>query len=186
MSSWNTDWSTTMPTVQAFQGKTSYGAAYTDWTGYNDAVKKYNAAQQEKQYQQGLSLYQQAAKLFQNNGVYNQAYNNAKNKYKASVSSDLVSRGLGNLVNTAGMDLAYEQEVRPEFEMLRLNQLSQALQNMAQYTGNYQPTQAQPMSWSRTINWPQKNPSSGYAPNDGRAFAGQSLEDSPFRGVSFL
>lgn len=185
MSSWNTDWSTTMPTVQAFQGKTSYGATYTDWTGYNDAVKKYNAAQQDKQYQQGLSLYQQAAKLFQNNGVYNTAYNNAKKKSVASTMSSLVSRGLGNLANAATAGAAYDADNWANYEMMRMNALSQALQNMGQYVGGYTPTQAQGMSVTTTYPQSSKNTST-VSSGSGKLSAGQSTAKSPFYGVSFL
>ncbi len=131
----------TAPRPEDFQFR-GVGVQYgdqTDWSAYNRAVQQFNYGQEQGRYDEGRKLLSDVAKLFGDTGAYDQSYRNAKNQYMAKSASDMVSRGMGNLVNTPAMDLAYEREVRPEFEMQKQSRLAQAMSTMAQYMGSYSP-----------------------------------------------
>lgn len=99
-----------------------------------------------KEWEGGRALLSDVMKLFQDNGAYDQSYRNTKRQFMSKAASDMVSRGMGNLVNMPGLDLAYEREVRPEFEMGKQNRLAQAMSAMANYMASFpviQPQQPQ-------------------------------------------
>lgn len=126
-----------------------YGGTYTDYDAYNRDAINYRRQQEEGRFLEGKKLLQDVMGLFSDNGAYDQAYGNAKRRYMARSASDMVQRGMGNLVNAPALDLAYEKEVRPEFEMGKQTRLTAAMSAMAQYLASYNPAYeqfVQPMS----------------------------------------
>lgn len=137
----------------------------TDWSAYNRAVNAFNTEQERGRYDEGLRLMRDVVGQFQDTGAYDQSYRNAKNRYMAKGSADLVSRGMGNLVNAPAMNLAYEREVRPEFEMQKQSRLAQAMSAMAQYMGSYSPQFApQGVEFSRMGTGGVGGMGNGYSP----------------------
>lgn len=181
MGRWNRDTSKA-PVATDFEYRGSI-----DYAAYNQAVNEWNQKQEQARYDQGLNLMSEVMKMFGNDGAYEQSYRNAKNRYMAQSASDLVSRGMGNLVNAPALGLAYDREVRPEFEMQRQNRLASAMTSMAGYMANYTPQfPVQGTSFSRTINFPQSSDGGGSSSSAGRVASGPSTLDSPFARVSFL
>lgn len=147
--------SNSMPVPGQFtrRAKSSLGNYdYTDWNAYNSSVVNWRRNQEDSRYAEGRKLLSDVMALFQDNGAYDQSFANAKNKFMAKSTSDMVSRGMGNLVNTPALNLAYEKEVRPEFEMGKQSRLASAMTAMANYIGSYRPEYeqfVQPMSVER-------------------------------------
>jgi len=134
----------------------------TTWYNHNPY---FEAAQQRRQeeldrFKEGKKLLSDVMGLFQDNGAYDQSYANAKNQFMAKSASDMVSRGMGNLVNMPALNLAYEREARPGFEMGKQSRLAQAMSAMAAYIGNFRPTPLEPFS-STTTTAPSR---SGFNP----------------------
>lgn len=179
-----------VPTPQQFErqntGMFGTHGSYIDWAAYNQAVQQYNAAQEQARYNQGITLLSDVMKMFGDNGAYEQSYRNAKNRFMAKSASDMVSRGMANLVNAPAMGLAYDREVRPEFEMQRQNRLAGAMTNMAQYMMSYSPQYSpQPMAFSNTINRPQATSSQYFGPVSAES-TGPSTLESPFSRFRFV
>ena len=130
----------------------------TSWFNRNPY---FEAAQQRHQeeldrFKEGKKLLSDVMGLFQNNGAYDQSYANAKNQFMAKSASDMVSRGMGNLVNMPALNLAYEREARPGFEMGKQSRLAQAMSAMAAYIGNFRPTPPEPFSSTTTMAPPSR------------------------------
>lgn len=136
-----------MPTIEQFRkhdvASGIGGYDYTDWNAYNDAVMRWRQQQEEGRYQEGHKLLQDVMGLFSGGGAADQAFNVAKNRFMSQSASEMVKRGMGNVVNAPSMNLAYEQQVRPEFELGKQSRLANAMSSLAQFIGGYNPSYEQ-------------------------------------------
>lgn len=148
-----------MPTPQDFtspnRGMFGTQGTYTDWNAYNSALTQWRQQQEQGRFEESRKLLQDVMGLYSQHGALDQSFQNAKNVFMAKAASDMVMRGMGNLVNMPAINLAYEKEVRPEFEIGKQDRLAQAMMTMANLYANYNPTyeqMAQPMSVTRAID----------------------------------
>lgn len=143
-----------MPTPERFQRSNGpgVGGSYTDWDSYNSAVMRYRQNQEESRFGKAQKLLSDVVAMYQDNGALDQSFRNAKNRFMAKSAANMAARGMGNVVNMPAIDLAYEKEVRPEFEIAKQSRLAQAMQAMAGLYSSYAPSYeqfAQPMSVAR-------------------------------------